>query len=220
MSPIKNNFFASIGVSRRGGFSLVEVLITLVIMSIGMLSIAGLYVKSMQAGRTSMFHHHAVTLASDVADRVRANPTAGIAYDHLSTETGTDNSCVTGTVTCNSAAMAANDIFIWQNQAQASLPNGSVAVLFTAGAPGIPPTYQITVAWNEPGLTSTSAPPTSAAAACSPGAWWRTVSASSRSTRPAGTRTTTSPAPTRSASAPSTSPSPVCCTIEGARFAR
>jgi len=58
------------------GFSLVEVLIALIIMSVGMLGIAGLYVQSMQAGRTSVFRHHAVTLAGDVADRIRANPTA------------------------------------------------------------------------------------------------------------------------------------------------
>ena len=47
------------------GFSLVEVLIALIIMSVGMLGIAGLYVQSMQAGRTSMLRHHAVTLAGD-----------------------------------------------------------------------------------------------------------------------------------------------------------
>ena len=58
------------------GFSLVEVLIALVIMSVGMLGIAGLYVHSMQAGRTSLFRHHAVTLAGDIADRIRANPRA------------------------------------------------------------------------------------------------------------------------------------------------
>ena len=65
---------------RQRGFSLVEVLIALVIMSVGMLGIAGLFVQSMQAGRTSMFRHHAVTLAGDVADRIRANPTAGAVY--------------------------------------------------------------------------------------------------------------------------------------------
>jgi len=160
MNAMIENTPSNATVSRLGGFSLIEVLVTLVIMSIGMLSIAGLYVKSMQAGRTSMFHHHAVTLASDVADRVRANRTAGVAYQHASTATGTNNNCVTGGVSCDAASMAENDIFIWQNQAETSLPNGSVAIVFTAGAGGAPPSYQITVAWNEPGLTATSTPPT------------------------------------------------------------
>jgi type IV pilus assembly protein PilV len=147
-------------ISLQHGFSLVEVLVTLVIMSIGMLSIAGLYVKSMQAGRTSMFHHHAVTLASDVADRVRANPTAGAAYQHANTALGADGGCVDGGINCTSAAMAANDIFLWQNQARTTLPNGSIAIVFAAAVAGAPPTYEITVAWNEPGITATSTPPT------------------------------------------------------------
>ena len=135
------------------GFSLVEVLIALVIMSVGMLGIAGLYVQSLQAGRTSMFRHFAVTLAGDVADRIRANPTAGVAYNHAANATGTDNNCVTGGVICNSADMAANDIFLWQAQASETLPAGAIAVVFNAGVN--PPTYQITVGWNEPGETPT-----------------------------------------------------------------
>ena len=135
---------------RQYGFSLVEVLIALVIMSVGMLGIAGLYVQSMQAGRTSMFRHHAVTLAGDVADRIRANPTAGGAY---TAATGTDNSCVGGTVVCTPAQMAANDILIWRDEAGSTLPSGDVAVVFDNTV--TPPTYTITVSWNEPGLAPT-----------------------------------------------------------------
>jgi prepilin-type N-terminal cleavage/methylation domain-containing protein len=49
--------------NRQQGFSLIEVLIALIIMSVGMLGIAGLYVQSLQAGRTSMFRHQAVAFA-------------------------------------------------------------------------------------------------------------------------------------------------------------
>ena len=130
------------------GFSLVEVLIALVIMSVGMLGIAGLYVQSMQAGRTSMFRHHAITLAGDVADRIRANPTAGAAYNSAAGAQGTPNNC--DTQNCNIAEMADNDIAIWHDQADDTLPNGEVAVVFTAAAAGNPPTYQITISWDEP----------------------------------------------------------------------
>ncbi len=135
---------------RQAGFSLVEVLIALVIMSIGMLGIAGLYVQGMQAGRTSMFRHQAVILAGDIADRIRANPTAGIAYNHLAAAAGTDNSCVSGGIACTPAQMAANDIFIWQDQADTSLPGGDIAVTFTAAVGALPPTYLINVTWTEP----------------------------------------------------------------------
>ncbi len=132
------------------GFSLVEVLIALIIMSVGMLGIAGLYVQSMQAGRTSMLRHHAVTLAGDVADRIRANPTAGAAYTAAD---GTNNNCVAQGTDCNVAQMAANDIFIWQAQAASFLPvfaNDAQQVQITYDASTNPPTYTIVVQWDEP----------------------------------------------------------------------
>ena len=131
--------------TRQHGFSLVEVLIALIIMSVGMLGIAGLYVQSMQAGRTSMFRHHAVTLAGDVADRIRANPRAGIAYAGA----GANNNCVAAGINCNEAQMAANDIFIWDQQALDSLPNGDVVVQFDNAVN--PPLYTIAISWTEPG---------------------------------------------------------------------
>jgi len=132
-----------------GGFTLVEVLIALIILSVGMLGIAGLYVHSMQAGRTSIFRHHAVTLAGDVADRIRANPRAAIAYS----QAGANNNCVNGGVDCTPVQMAGNDVFLWDQQAADTLPNGTVTVDFDNTV--IPWTYQITVAWDEPGENMT-----------------------------------------------------------------
>ena len=130
---------------RVQGFTLIEVLIALIIMSVGMLGIAGLYVHSMQAGRTSMFRHNAVILAGDIADRIRANPRAAAAYAGA----GADNGCVNGGVNCTPDEMAANDILIWDQQAVNTLPNGNITVVFNNGV--VPPTYQITVSWDEPG---------------------------------------------------------------------
>lgn len=133
------------GILRHRGFSLVEVLIALIILSVGMLGIAGLYVQSMQAGRTSVFRHHAVTLAGDVADRIRANPTAGVSY----ASDGADNNCVDKDTDCNPAAMAAHDIFLWDAQADDTLPAGTVSVNYDGAT--VPPEYTIVVAWTEAG---------------------------------------------------------------------
>lgn len=134
--------------SAIAGFSLVEVLIALVIMSVGMLGIAGLYVHTMQAGRTSLFRHNAVTLASDVADRIRANPRAGVAY----IVAGVDNNCVMGGIDCTPAQMAQNDILLWETQATDTLPAGTVNIVFNNAI--VPNTYQITVTWNEAGYAT------------------------------------------------------------------
>lgn len=130
---------------RVSGFTLIEVLIALIIMSVGMLGIAGLYVHSLQAGSTSLFRHNAVTLAGDIADRIRANPRAGPAYALA----GGNNNCVNGGVNCTRGEMAAHDIFLWDQQAAATLPNGVVAIVFNNGV--VPPTYQITLTWTQPG---------------------------------------------------------------------
>ncbi|MGB5511027.1 MAG: type IV pilus modification protein PilV [Woeseiaceae bacterium] len=132
------------------GFSLIEVLIALIILSVGMLGIAGLYVQSMQAGRTSMFRHNAVTIAGDIADRIRANPAAGTAY---TAAVGADKSCVNGGVDCLPADMAAHDIYLWQEQADDSLPNGKVTV--THDGDLVLPSYEIKVEWDEPGESPT-----------------------------------------------------------------
>lgn len=144
----ENHAFKNRAVQNQRGFSLVEVLIALVIMSVGMLGIAGLYVQTMQAGRTSMLRHHAVTLAGDVADRIRANPRAGIAYQGA----GLDGSCVSGVVNCTEVEMAGHDIMLWKQQAVDSLPTGDVEITFDDT--GVPPLYTINVTWTEPGSTT------------------------------------------------------------------
>ncbi|MGA8203579.1 MAG: hypothetical protein WB812_03615, partial [Woeseiaceae bacterium] len=105
--------------------------------------IAVLYVQSMQAGRTSMFRHHAITLAGDVADRIRANPTAGDTYTGAAAAAA---GCMTAN--CTVDEMAANDILLWQVEAANSMPNGAVTV---ARDGATPPNYTITVSWDEPG---------------------------------------------------------------------
>ena len=138
------------GIRGGRGFSLIEVLIALIILSVGMLGIAGLYVQSMQAGRTSMFRHNAVTIAGDIADRIRANPAAGTAY---AAAAGADNNCVNGGINCSPAQMAAHDISLWQEQADDSLPNGTVTV--THDGDLVLPSYEIKVGWDEPGESPT-----------------------------------------------------------------
>jgi len=134
------------------GFTLIEVLIALVIMSVGMLGIAGLYVHSMQAGRTSVFRHNAVTLASDVADRIRANPRAAAAYELADPKTA--SICYISFIDCTRDEMALNDIFLWNLQARNTMPNGAVTIDFNAGLALAPPTYAITVTWTEPGANA------------------------------------------------------------------
>jgi type IV pilus assembly protein PilV len=129
----------------RAGFTLIEILVALLVVSVGMLGVAGLFVHSIQAGRTAHFSVQAVTLAADVADRIRANPRAGAAYAGA----GIDSGCVTGTAKCDAEQMAQHDIFLWTTQVENLLPGGEIHVQYDGGT--LPAEYTITVGWNEPG---------------------------------------------------------------------
>jgi type IV pilus assembly protein PilV len=132
---------------RSRGFSLVEVLVALVVMSVGMLGIAALYLEGLRAGRTALYRTTAVTLAADMADRIRANSTARLAY--AGTGPGVSGNCINGAIDCTPDQLADDDWFDWNNQLDAQLPDGTVGEIAVAGA--APATYTITVAWPEIG---------------------------------------------------------------------
>jgi len=131
------------------GFSIVEAMVALLVLSIGMLGIAGLYVTTLRASGSALYRTHAVNLAADMADRIRANPNAGNAYAGA----GADNSCVGGGVDCSTGQLAADDVFTWQAEIATVLPDDGDAATAqgTVGVAGANPrTYTITVSWVEP----------------------------------------------------------------------
>jgi len=132
---------------RQSGFTLVEVLVALVIMSVGMLGIAALYLEGLRAGRTAQYRTTAVTLAADMADRIRANVDAGAAY--AGTGPGAAGGCVNGPDDCSAADLAADDWADWSNRLAGQLPQGATGEVTVAGAPR--PVFTITVAWPEIG---------------------------------------------------------------------
>ena len=124
-----------------------EVLVALVVMSVGMLGIAALYLEGLRAGRTALYRTTAVTLAADMADRIRANSTAPTAY--AGTGPGADSACINGASDCTASQLAGDDWFNWNNQLAAQMPEGAVGEIDVAGT--APATYTITVAWPEIG---------------------------------------------------------------------
>ena len=62
---------------RIAGFSLIEVLIALVILSVGLLGIAAMVSESLKSKDSSYYHTQALNMANGILDRMRANrPTA------------------------------------------------------------------------------------------------------------------------------------------------
>lgn len=146
------------------GVSLVETLVALVVLSVGMLGIAALYIESLRAGRSALSRSLAVTLAADMADRIRANRAGGVDYAKGEDDTGTPNAnCAAGGaggLSCNPATMAAHDISVWYQamdgraNTRTSLPGGRGQIVVDATTE--PTTYQIVVSWSESGQDAAS----------------------------------------------------------------
>ena len=130
------------------GFTIVEALVALIVLAVGMLGIASLYVTTLRASGSAGSRMQAINLASDLADRIRANRTAEAAYAGAAAANGT--SCIGTGVSCTPDQMAAHDLFVWQAAIQATLP-GPPAGTVTVNAGTNPPSYQIQVSWVEAG---------------------------------------------------------------------
>ncbi len=163
------------GRTRSAGFSLLEVLVALLVLSIGLLGIAGLQVVSLRSNHGAYLRGKAVLSAYDMADRMRANSLA--VTDLAGNDVGFYNSvggnyagsanknCVqtatSAAIACTVAQMAAHDAFEWgQNLVGAQgLPSGTGTVCIdntpddgTAAAPACDNTggiYVVKVWWSE-----------------------------------------------------------------------
>ena len=125
------------------GFTLIEVLVALVVLSLGMLGIASLYTQALGAGRSTQFRGQAVNLLADMADRIRSNRDGQADY----AGGAADGNC--DAVDCTSAEMAAHDLFEWDQQVTGLLPAGEWEINFDNGTN--PPTYTLQVRWAEVG---------------------------------------------------------------------
>ena len=150
------------------GFTLLEVLIALLIFSLGLLGVAGLMVLSVRTNHSAYLRTQASFLAQSMADRIRTNIGWTTGYN------GTYDSSTVGAGTCSGnicdpAALITRDKEIWSQQLVDFLPSVSATIECTAAA--ISPAHRGTqpygglctmvMKWTEAELTqSTGAPAT------------------------------------------------------------
>ncbi|HRQ64332.1 MAG TPA: type IV pilus modification protein PilV [Xanthomonadaceae bacterium] len=125
---------------RAGGFSLLEVLIALVILSIGLLGVAGMQYASLRANHHAYLRSQATFLAYDIVDRMRANTAAALAGAY---NLGEDD--VLGPM---SATVAAQDVAEWQELLSTVLPDGTGQIQVDPATRRV----RVVVSWNERAL--------------------------------------------------------------------
>lgn len=134
--------------SSQSGFNLVEGMVTLVVLSVGMIGIAALYGQSLGAGRAALFRSLAVNLTGDMAERIRSNRSGRLHYGAVAAKH--DCEPAGGSAHCSPEQMAEHDLFVWQQEVERLLPNGQTLVSFDPFTD--PPSYRIQVSWTEVGF--------------------------------------------------------------------
>lgn len=143
-------------IRKQTGFTLLEVLVAVVILSLGLLGLAGLQAASLRNNQTAYYRGIATQQAYDMADRLRAN-LAGVRagnYNNLTPSIPANPGCFLAG--CSAANMAITDHFQWNTLNAALLPGGVGTVVCEDGAAGagcLAATgnwvFNITVSWNE-----------------------------------------------------------------------
>ena len=149
--------------SGASGYILLEVLVTIVILVIGLLALAGLQLRTSVAETEAYQRAQALVLVQDMVDRMYANRVATSAADYNQDDIGTG-----GIVDCTAKTGAELDICEWANAlsgASETAGGNSVGTLLGGRGcvTGAGNEYFVTVVWQ--GLVPTVAP----AAACGTG---------------------------------------------------
>ena len=130
------------------GFTLFEVLITVIVISIGLLGMAGLQFAGLRAANGAQEHTLAIQLIRDIKERIHANlgtNYGGVSLDSSSTITGV--ACDLGNV-CDSATMLVYDKDQWTQMIdQPVLPNLTINIAYTPPSPPTDDYYTAKLTW-------------------------------------------------------------------------
>jgi type IV pilus assembly protein PilV len=125
--------------ARQRGMSLIEILVAIVVLSIGLLGLAGLQLKGIQVNQGSVYRWQAALLAEDIADRMRAD------RSNAANKAYTLSSATTGGTGTSGTAQAISD---WLQRVTA-LPGGKATILDPVVTPTGEVQIGITIVWSD-----------------------------------------------------------------------
>ena len=135
---------------RARGFSMLEVLLALVVLSVGLLGAAAMLLDSLHTHGGASRRINATQLACDMADRIRANPRARALYDTRSVVPVVGPCAEPGG--CDALQLAALDRAHFESAARALFAHQdyTASVEFApAIGPAVPDRYVISLRWRD-----------------------------------------------------------------------
>lgn len=124
---------------RQQGFTLLEVLVAMVIVSIGLVGLAGLMMTSAKNNQSAFYRSQASWMAYDIVDRMRANRA-------LATNGSGAYDIALGVLPSGCGASSvppASDLCQWNTELQTALPTATGSILVTGSV------VAVTVQWDD-----------------------------------------------------------------------
>lgn len=124
--------------AQQRGATLIEALVSILVLSLGLLGMAGLQLNALSFQKSSWAQHRVSELTIDVVERMQTNPVASqrgqynytqtYAISAAATLTNSGCSSYTTTVVCTPEQIATDDLSRLQAKARQTLPGGAASI--------------------------------------------------------------------------------------------
>ena len=116
------------------GTTMIEVLVTIIVVSMGLLGYAGLLANSQKSNLTAYWHGQATILADDITESMRTNRAAALASNY--------NIAIGSSAT--GSTIPATEVATWKSNLSTSLPSGDGSISVVLGGKAT-----ITIRWTD-----------------------------------------------------------------------
>jgi type IV pilus assembly protein PilV len=128
------------------GFTLVEVLVALVVLSIGLLGMAKMVMVSSHSNDSAYLRSQATALAYQAMDSMRANLTASTTNGYITPLNVMPAATVNCSAVCDNTTLALSDVYAWKQHLKNALPAGTGSITTSATFPVI---ATVVVQWDD-----------------------------------------------------------------------
>lgn len=140
MNIAKLNKLRAGGMPRCDGITLVEIMVALIVLSIGILGLATLQTASLNFNTAASQRTQATVLAYDMADRMRSNRQAALADAYTIAVQNPAPACAAPNLV---GTIAAQDIAAWRSAMACRLPQGTGSIARNGNL------FTLTVLWDD-----------------------------------------------------------------------
>lgn len=133
---------------KQQGFTLIEVLIATLVLSVGLLGLAGLNAVSVKMNHSAYLRSQATNLAYEIVDAIRANPASDYTGSQKPTTCDTDFSRA-------NTDIKTDDLNEWANNLACLLPRGQGNISESGTDPVI---TTVTICWDEQSIPGEDTP--------------------------------------------------------------